>query len=246
MVFLAFSLLILLTLTSAKGLDSLWGKSWGDWILDAVGLILQGIAIPILQIVVLNRLYSVLMPLLHNSLILNPAMALLLSFVGVDYVYYWNHRLLHTRSLWQLHLVHHTVSSMDVLGTSRNTVWTSFLIVYLWIHSLFIYLLQDPSWYIIGVSLTSVLDLWRHSEFSPKQNSWLYALLNPWLILPQDHAWHHASEAIACNFGANLKLWDRIHGTYSDRDRIPKSLGIKTDLTLRQRLIYPFGAIDRD
>jgi sterol desaturase/sphingolipid hydroxylase (fatty acid hydroxylase superfamily) len=246
MVFLAFSLLILLTVASRTGLDSLWSKSWNDWILDAVGLIMQGILIPILQVAVLYNFYFLLMPTLHNSLVLNPVTALLLSFVGVDYLYYWNHRLLHTRSLWQLHLIHHTVSSMDVLGTSRNTVWTSFLIVYLWIHSLFIYTLQDPSWYMIGVSLTSVLDLWRHSEFSPRLNSWLYTFLNPWLILPQDHAWHHASEAMACNFGANFKLWDRIHGTYYERDRIPKSLGIKNDLTLWQRLIYPFGVIERD
>ena len=36
-------------------------------------------------------------------------------------------------------------TDMDLLGTSRNTLWASFLMIYLWVHALFIYSLQDPS-----------------------------------------------------------------------------------------------------
>jgi sterol desaturase/sphingolipid hydroxylase (fatty acid hydroxylase superfamily) len=134
------------------------------------------------------------------------------------------------------------MTELDVLGTSRNTLWTSFLIVYLWIHALIIYLLHDPSWYILGVSLTSALDLWRHSQFGLASGSRLYNWLNPWLNLPQDHAWHHA-EIAGYNFGANFKLWDKMHGTYYSSDSLPNRLGIKTDFNLIQKLIWPYRFI---
>jgi sterol desaturase/sphingolipid hydroxylase (fatty acid hydroxylase superfamily) len=134
--------------------------------------------------------------------------------------------LLHSRWFWPVHMVHHTSTEMNVLSTSRNTLWTSFLIVYLWVHALFIYLLQDPTWYIAGVSLTCALDLWRLSVL---------------LILPQDHAWHHATASDRANYGANFKLWDMIHRTYYKCENSPDSLGVKTDLNLIEKLVWPFG-----
>jgi sterol desaturase/sphingolipid hydroxylase (fatty acid hydroxylase superfamily) len=128
---------------------------------------------------------------------------------------------------------------MDILGTSRNTAWTSLLIVYLWVHPLFLYLLQDSTAYALGISLTAVLDLWRHSRLMP--NPSIQRLVSVWLILPTDHAWHHASQAQPCNYGANLKLWDRFHGTYYACSNPPESLGIPTTLTLAQHLFYPFN-----
>ncbi|NJL11283.1 MAG: sterol desaturase family protein, partial [Calothrix sp. SM1_7_51] len=162
-----------------------------------------------------------------------------LSFIFVDYLYYWNHRLFHTDWLWFVHQVHHTVTVMDVLGTSRNTLWTSFLIIYLWIHSLFIYLLSDPSWYIFGVSLTCALDLWRHSRIAPEPTSLIYKLISEWLTLPQDHAQHHCSDNGGANYGANFKIWDKIHSTYRTNNDLPESLGTKSNLSIIQKLFLP-------
>jgi sterol desaturase/sphingolipid hydroxylase (fatty acid hydroxylase superfamily) len=238
-VFLAF--IILLSITAKKDIkfQMFRQKAREDWILDAVGLFFQGILIPILQVKVVYLTYQHFLPNLHASLCLHPILAFCLSFVFVDYLYYWNHRLFHTRWLWFVHQVHHTVTAMDVLGTSRNTLWTSFLIVYLWLHSLFIYLLFDPSWYILGVSLTSALDLWRHSTINPQPTSIIYRLLSPWLTLPQDHAFHHASDYTGGNYSANLKIWDKIHNTYNSSENIPKYLGVKSNLTLTQKLFFP-------
>ena len=240
LVFFTFVILLALTVTNSKQPFLLWKKSREDWLLDGIGLFFQGIVIPFLQIAVVFQLYHLLLPDTRALLNLYPIAAFLLSFVFVDYLYYWNHRLFHTRKLWFVHQVHHTVTEMDVLGTSRNTLWTSFLIVYLWIHSLFIYLLQDPNWYILGISLSSALDLWRHSSFSPLPNSRLYRYLSPWLILPQDHAWHHSSNCIHGNYGANFKLWDKIHGTYYQSDKAPSSHGIDSSLSFISKLFLPF------
>jgi sterol desaturase/sphingolipid hydroxylase (fatty acid hydroxylase superfamily) len=171
---------------------------------------------------------------------LSPIFTFFLSFVAVDYLYYWNHRLLHSPFFWNVHQVHHTVTHLDVLGTSRNTLWASFLIVYLWVHSFFLYLLADPTGYLLGVSLTSALDLWRHSQLTIPSKSWLYHYLSPWLILPQDHAWHHSSQSPNCNYGANLKLWDKWHGTYYEESELPTEIGTATSLNFTQKLLFPF------
>jgi sterol desaturase/sphingolipid hydroxylase (fatty acid hydroxylase superfamily) len=240
LVFLSFVILLALTVANENRLSLFRTKSREDWVLDAIGLCFQGIIIPILQMTVVYQIYQHLLGGYRASLNVHPMFAFFLSFIFVDYLYYWNHRLFHTPWFWCIHQVHHTVTKMDVLGTSRNTLWTSFLIIYLWVHPLFIYLLENPFWYVLGVSLTSVLDLWRHSIFTPKTQSLLYYYLSPWFILPQDHTWHHASNDISGNYGANLKIWDRIHGTCCQSDELPKSLGIQTKLTLTQKLFLPF------
>ena len=240
LVFFTFVILLALTATNSKQPFLYWKKSREDWLLDGIGLFFQGTMIPFLQVAVVFQLYQWLLPDASGSLNLYPITAFLLSFVFVDYLYYWNHRLFHTPKLWFIHQVHHTVTEMDVLGTSRNTLWTSFFIVYLWIHPLFLYLLQEPRWYILGISLSSALDLWRHSNFTPKLNSWVYRCLSPWLILPKDHGWHHSEQCIKGNYGANLKFWDIIHGTYYKFENPPNSLGINNSLSFTRKLFLPF------
>jgi sterol desaturase/sphingolipid hydroxylase (fatty acid hydroxylase superfamily) len=129
---------------------------------------------------------------------------------------------------------------MDVLGTSRNTLWTSLVIIYLWIHTLFLYLLTDPTGYLLGVSLTSALDLWRHSRLLIPANTRLFQFLSFWLILPHDHAWHHCREIHNYNYGANLKIWDKLHGTYYESENLPSPIGISLSLNLFQKLVFPF------
>lgn len=239
-VFSAFIILLSLTFANQNIITLLVSKNRQDWLLDVIGLFFQGIIIPILQITIVFQLYHYLLPSLKSTLTLHPLISFCLSFICVDYLYYWNHRLFHTPWLWSVHKVHHTVTTMDVVGTSRNTLWTSFLILYLWVYSLFIYLLQDPTWYIFGASLTSALDLWRHSIFTPQPTSITYRLLSPWLILPQDHAWHHARNYDGGNYGANFKIWDKMHGTYCHHEKAPEILGIKSNLSFKQKLFFPF------
>ncbi|MBD1862560.1 MULTISPECIES: sterol desaturase family protein [Trichocoleus] len=237
-IFAAFVTLLLLTVTRDRCFNLLLQKNREDWLLDMSGLLVQGVVIPALQLLLVYQLYQWLLPAWKGGLELPLGLGFLLSFVFVDYLYYWNHRLLHHR-FWPWHQVHHTVTQMDVLGTSRNTLWSSFFILYLWIHPLFLFLLQHPAGYVLGVTLTAILDLWRHSAIAPDPQSLIYCWLSPWLVLPQDHAWHHAQPQ-GCNYGANLKLWDQLHGTYYECDRAPEALGIETNLTLSQKLFWPF------
>lgn len=240
LVFPIFLILIIATFWGQAGWERLRLRSRQDWLLDLIGLAVQGFVIPVLQVLAIGRLYQVFMPDWHGVMHLGAIGAFLLNFVGVDYLYYWNHRWLHQRRLWPVHQVHHSVTAMDVLGTSRNTLWSSLLIVYLWVNGLFVYLLDDPKWYLLGMSLTSGLDLWRHSRFIVTEG-WGLRLLSPWLMLPQDHHWHHAQGIEGCNFGANFKLWDRLHGTDYRSDAPPQELGELVNLSLVQQLLFPFA-----
>jgi sterol desaturase/sphingolipid hydroxylase (fatty acid hydroxylase superfamily) len=240
LVFTAFFSLVIWTICNRSARTQIKTKSLEDWLLDSAGLFIQGIIIPLLQITFIYQLYHYLLPNQQGYIKLSPILAFILSFILVDYLYYWNHRLLHTRLLWQVHQIHHTVTQMDVLGTSRNTLWASLLIVYLWAHALFLYLLADSTGYLWGISLTSALDLWRHSRLIIPTDSLLYSYLSPWLVLPQDHAKHHSRRFHHCNYGANFNLWDRLHGTFSAGKDLPEEMGIITDLTFAKKLLFPF------
>lgn len=215
-------------------------RSTQTWILDGTGLVVQGLLVPVVLVLPLLVVYARLLPTLAGSLVLSPWTAFLLAFVGVDYLYYWNHRLLHTRRLWPIHRVHHTAEQMDVLVTSRNTLWTSFLIVYLWAGSLMTFLLADPTPYLLGAALTAGLDLARHAPIDLARFRRVERLLGLVMILPRDHALHHADLAEHGNYGANLVWWDKLHGTYLGQRAVPARLGIPCTLSLMRRLLWPF------
>ena len=204
-IFCFFSAFTAATLFSSER-SKVLARSREEWLLDSLGLIMQGVAIPALQIVLSQKIYATLFPLLKGSLTITAAPAFLLNFVAVDYVYYWNHRLLHHAVLWPVHLVHHGALRFDFLMSSRNTAWSPFFIAYLWVNGFFIYVLRDSSAFILGAAITAGLDLWRHTCFGPKFGGFFYSILSPFLILPQDHAVHHGRDVCNVNYGANLNL----------------------------------------
>lgn len=238
--FITFWVLFALTLASKPRLRKLLDKSRGDWLLDVTGLLVQGALIPVLQIVGLYALYGMLVPQLKGVLQLPLVVAFALNFLAVDYLYYWNHRLLHRPGLWPIHIVHHTVTEMDVLGTSRNTLWSSFFILYVWVNSVVIFVLAEPTGYIIAASATACLDLWRHSAVQFRADSVFERGLRTVLITPRDHAQHHAAEGLG-NYGANLNVWDRMHGTYQPGPARTPALGVSTQLSLGRKLLWPFS-----
>jgi sterol desaturase/sphingolipid hydroxylase (fatty acid hydroxylase superfamily) len=240
-VFISFLLLAALTFSLRHTRSGLRRRKPADWALDGVGLLIQGAVVPVLQAIPVFGLLSGIAPGARGILSLSAVSGFLLNFVLVDYLYYWNHRWLHCRLLWPAHAVHHTPERMDVFITSRNTLWTPLLIVYLWINGLFLFLLRDPGAFIVAVSLTASLDLWRHSGFSPRPGSTLHRALAYVLITPHEHAWHHSRDRADCNFGANLSLWDRLHGTYYSPAAQAESCGLPLTLSLKRKLLFPFG-----
>lgn len=218
--------------------QSLRDKPRVAWVMDGLGLFLQGWLIPLLQAYLLLPVFKALVPTWEGALPLPQALGFCLSFIVVDYLYYWNHRLLHSRSLWPWHRAHHSAQTMDIFVSSRNSLWTHLLICYVWIHGLAIFLLHDDRAYLLGVAISSALDLWRHSNM--RLSKGLSRTLGAFLILPEHHAWHHAMDSSGHNFGANFNLWDKLHGTWQDPQGSCFAVGDSEGYQLRYRdLIGP-------
>ncbi|MBC7661419.1 MAG: sterol desaturase family protein [Chitinophagaceae bacterium] len=217
--------------------QALWSKNKVAWTFDALGLLAQGWVIPLLQAFLLLPVLRYFAPQAQSVVDLPFWAAFLLSFVVVDYLYYWNHRTLHTQRLWPWHRVHHSATSMDIFVASRNSLWTHLLIVYVWVHSFSIFVLKDSTGYVLGIALSSALDLWRHSgmRFSSHWEKRIGSIL----ILPVDHAWHHATISEGKNFGANFNLWDKFHGTWEPALKAAFEVGDKDHTLQFKDLIRP-------
>lgn len=230
--------LTLFALVHPRTRAGLAAKPGADWALDLSGLLVQGQLVPWVAAALLAPALRELVPGLAGRFDPGFGVGFALNFVAVDYLYYWNHRALHRPGPWPIHAVHHTMTDRDALGTSRNPLWASFLIVYVWAHAAALAVLADPRGYLAGAAATAALDLWRHS--AADLPAWAEAPLAPWLVLPQDHAWHHASGPDRGNYGANLKIWDRLHGTFHAAGEAPAGLGIPSALPLWKKLVWPW------
>lgn len=220
-----------------KGSSFFKSKTKEFWFIDLFSLFMQGTVVPVLQS------YFIFLFILGDyagTLRIPGWFAFLLNFVLLDYIYYWFHRNFHRKGFWGFHLLHHSAERMDIITTSRNSFWTTFLMPYIWVNGLMLVLLADKTWYIFGISLTAMLDLWRHSPLYPNTNTYLYRFLSLVFITPLDHAWHHSTGKNNVNFGANLNIWDRIHGTYYSGESEPQSLGFEVKSNLMTKLFLPF------
>lgn len=242
LVLCVFVLLIVATLgTRRRRAAAVCTRARADWVLDGAGLLVQGLVVPALGASFTYGLCQTLAPSLQGVWTVSGPVAFGLNFVVVDYLYYWNHRLLHTARWWPLHAVHHTPEIFDVFITARNTLWTPLAIAYVWANGLGLFLLAEPGPFMAAAALTASLDLWRHTTFGPAPGSWAHRLLALVLITPHEHMWHHSEDRADDNFGANLALWDRLHGTYYRGVEPPARLGLALGLPWPQQLLFPFG-----
>jgi sterol desaturase/sphingolipid hydroxylase (fatty acid hydroxylase superfamily) len=240
LVFFTFLLFSLFTLFQPSERQNAFSRTRLEWFIDAFGLILQGIVIPFLQYFIVFQLYAYLLPQEKASWKLSPLLSFLLQFLLVDYLYYWNHRLLHSDFFWSLHRLHHSSTQFDLWISSRNTILAPFCIVYLWINPLFLYLLHNPFPFLLSMAFTASLDLWRHTRFTPSPKHPLHSLLQIFWITPHEHAWHHSQTQQRKNFGANFSLWDRLHQTYLSPNVFPTRLGLSSPLNLGQEWLFPW------
>jgi len=157
--------LVLLRLLKEDSRILSFSRTKQEWMIDLVGLFIQGVVIPIFPVLVIPILVY-LFPSNYQKIEINPLYQIIISFVLIDYMYYWNHRLFHTKRFWHIHRLHHSSKHLDVFATSRNSFITSFVFVYLWTQTLGLYLLNDSTYFLIGFALTFALDLWRHSGVS--------------------------------------------------------------------------------
>lgn len=231
--------LVLLTILSKVGLQVLKSRKTSDWILDSVSLANHFFLLPLLQIALVIPLFQLLIPQLQGTIRIGWGPAILANML-IDYGWYWNHRIFHSKTrLWSLHAVHHEPEELDVFKTPRNTFWSPFLMVYFWFIPFFIYLAQNPYPFLFVTGISLVVNFWGHTHFNIPKDSILRKVASIFLIQPKDHYWHHSSEQTYCNFGTVYNFWDRIHGTWYASEEIPQNLGFKLNYSLFRKIIFP-------
>lgn len=235
--FLIFSGLTIAGLLSEENRKATLSRNHNEWVLDLTGLFIQGILIPAFPFIIIPLL-NYYFPTVQGKFEISSFTQFIMSFVVVDYLYYWNHRLLHKKQSWVLHKLHHSSSHLDIFATSRNSFITSFLILYVWVQIMAMFLLNDSNAFMFGLALTFGLDLWRHSGLNlPHQlNQYLRYLL----ILPGQHILHHSLNGRNKNFGANFSLWDYLHGTFSYLEVPNKNLEKPSQNTVFNQVFMPW------
>jgi sterol desaturase/sphingolipid hydroxylase (fatty acid hydroxylase superfamily) len=195
--------------------------SVGDHALNWLGLIVQGALVPLAGYWIATQLLAVHFPQYAGTLQVGWWGAFALNFIGVDFLYYWQHRLFHgPAALWALHRCHHASPTVDVWTTARNSLAINLLFVYLPVNAVLGFLCDAPSGFFTAAAVTAALDVWRHSSVAGP------AVLGRVLVTPQHHHWHHSPAAHDANFGANLIVWDRLFGTAREERTYPDRYGL--------------------
>jgi sterol desaturase/sphingolipid hydroxylase (fatty acid hydroxylase superfamily) len=150
--------------------------------------------------------------------------SLLLLFVGLEFFYYWYHRVSHTvRWFWAAHSVHHSPNQFNLAAAYRLGWFGKFTGTSLFFTPL-VWLGFEPMIVLAALFLNLLYQFWLHAEWIPRLG-WLEHVLNT----PSSHRVHHARNAdyLDANFGGVLIVFDRLFGTYvAERDDLPCNFGL--------------------
>ncbi|XP_057336018.1 alkylglycerol monooxygenase-like isoform X1 [Microplitis mediator] len=132
-----------------------------------------------------------------------------LTLIGVDFCYYWVHRLNHeVHFLWSQHQVHHSSEEFNLVVGLRQSIlqqWCSFMF-YLPL-ALFI----PPSNFITHHQFNLIYQLWIHTTVIND-----LGLLEFIFNTPKHHRVHHGCNLYCLdkNYGGVFIIWDRLFGTF--------------------------------
>ena len=144
--------------------------------------------------------------------LLSPIFLWVLTFITIDFIFYWYHRCSHrVRFLWAVHMNHHSSEEMN-FSVSLRQAWFGPLTKIPFF--MFMPLLGfDP---IITAAAGIILTLWGvlgHTQWINRLGPLEYIF-----VTPSAHRVHHGSneEYLDKNYGNFLIIWDRLFGTFAD------------------------------
>ncbi|HEX7132426.1 MAG TPA: sterol desaturase family protein [Iamia sp.] len=136
------------------------------------------------------------------------------AIAGWDFIYYWNHRLMHeSRFLWAIHVVHHSSEHYNLSTALRQPVADSFgIFVPMGILSA---LGIRPALVEMARGVNLIYQFWIHTEAIPKLGRF-EEIFNT----ASHHRVHHGSNQkyLDRNHGSILIVWDRLFGTFERED----------------------------
>lgn len=140
----------------------------------------------------------------------------LLLFFGVDFLFYWYHRMSHTINfLWAGHIVHHQSEEYNLSVALRQPS----TVFYFWFFYMPIAILGYPViWFLSIWGLNLTYQFWIHTKEIGKLG-FLENILNT----PSHHRVHHGRNPkyLDKNHGGIFIVWDKIFGTFQREEEEP-------------------------
>lgn len=142
----------------------------------------------------------------------------IIGLLGVDFLYYWWHRVSHVVNvMWAVHGVHHQSEDYNLAVALRQPL----LEPVTWILFALVLALAGVPLLIMVVSfgLNLFYQFWIHTELVGKLPRPIEAVLNT----PSHHRVHHGVDAqyLDRNYGGVLIVWDRLFGTFQCEQQRP-------------------------
>ena len=172
---------------------------------------------------------------------------LILSFLFLDLVSYWHHRIHHQIPiLWKLHRLHHTDKEVDALTTffhHPGAIFSAFIFTIIFSVMFDVPLIAITSYVLIA----SIHAPFTHLKklVSPNIDKFLKYIF----VTPNYHLLHHSKKANegCSNYGLVFVFWDFIFGTYLPKDYeslMQTKTGLEKDIhdkmSLLNFLLNPF------
>lgn len=132
-------------------------------------------------------------------------------FIGVDFFYYWFHRLAHEINImWGSHVVHHQSEEYNLTVALRQG-WVQS--AFSWVFYLPLAIIGfQPELFILVNAFQTLYQFWIHTKTIDKMPRWFEYIFNT----PSHHRVHHGinSQYIDKNHGGTLIIFDRMFGTF--------------------------------
>ena len=150
----------------------------------------------------------------------------IVSFVAIDFVFYWYHRMSHrVRVLWAVHMNHHCSGEMNFVVAFRQA-WLGPVTKIPFFAALPLIGLDPTITLVAGIGAT----LWGvvgHTRIVGK----LWAPVEWFFNTPSHHRVHHGSntEYIDKNYGNLFIIWDRMFATF-EPERAQVVYGLRTNV----------------
>ncbi|WP_410220656.1 sterol desaturase family protein [Pedobacter sp.] len=138
----------------------------------------------------------------------------IILFIGVDFFYYWFHRMSHQiNALWAAHIVHHQSEEYNLTVALRQSWFQGW---FSWVFYLpLAFIGFDPIMFLTLSSFNTLYQFWIHTR-AIKNMGFLEYIINT----PSHHRVHHGSNPkyIDKNHAGTLIIWDRMFGTFQKEE----------------------------
>lgn len=201
--------------------------AWARWqerdyyrINDSVNDLSCGIVSQLLEVFAKTALFAGYLFLYERARLLEipgSAWAWAACFVGVDFFYYWFHRVSHERNaLWAAHIVHHSSEEYNLAVALRQGALQG---AFSWVFYLPLALLGfPPVMFLACASFNTLYQFWIHTRTIGRLGPFEWVMNTP-----SHHRVHHACNPkyIDRNYGGVFIVWDRMFGSFMAEDEEP-------------------------